>query len=94
MADNQGVFESAPCQALPIPTSSAVVIGNATYDIAQCIVPTYIATLPFDPSAAGAHYTSNADYNTQYNVQRDATTGRVTVSAPSAELGVTISITR
>jgi hypothetical protein len=66
------------------------------YDIAPCIIPTYIATLPFDPNGAsqGFGYVDTTNYNTGYTVQRDATTGRVTVAAPQAELGVTISITR
>src|SRR3990167_6716049 len=52
MADNQGIFET-DCAAGAIPTSS-VVVGSSTYDIAPCLVPTYIATLPFDPRGASA----------------------------------------
>jgi prepilin-type N-terminal cleavage/methylation domain-containing protein len=92
MADNQGVFEQG-CSAGPIPTTTAV-IGSSTYDIASCIIPTYIATLPYDPSAAGAGYIDNTDYNTEYTVSKDESTGRVTVAAPFAEISSTISITR
>lgn len=91
-ADNRGVFETG-CAAGAIPTSSTNMATN-TYDIAPCVVPTYITQLPFDPSAAGAHYTTTTDYDTGYNVQRDASTGRITVSAPSAELSQTISVSR
>ena len=90
MADNNGNFT---CAAGAIPTSTTV-MGSSTYDIAPCVVPTYISLMPFDPSATGASYVSNTNYNTGYGVIRDATTNRVTVSAPSAELGVTIAITR
>lgn len=95
MADNTGIFETG-CAAGAIPTSSTKMAnGNGNYDIAPCIVPTYISAMPFDPSAAGAHYTSVTDYDTGYNVQRDGTTGRITVSAPSTELTTTtISVTR
>jgi type IV pilus assembly protein PilA len=92
-ADNRGIFETG-CAAGAIPTSTPTNMATNTYDIAPCLVPTYISILPFDPSAAGAHYTSNTDYDTGYNVQKDATTGRITVSAPSAELSETISVTR
>jgi prepilin-type N-terminal cleavage/methylation domain-containing protein len=60
----------------------------------KCLVPTYIpAALPFDPSVTGAKWTNEDSYNTGYTVKVD-TTGRYTVSAPSAELGEIISITR
>ena len=91
MADNRGVFN---CAAGAIPSSTTNMSSSAGYDIAGCIVPTYVSLMPFDPSAFGAHYTSNADYNAGYSVMQATSTGRVTVSAPSAELLQTISITR
>jgi len=94
MADNNGNFT---CATGAIPTSSTNMASGTlptAYDIASCIVPTYVSLMPFDPSAAGASYVSNTNYNSGYSVLRDATTNRVTVSAPAAELGVTIGITR
>lgn len=91
-ADNRGVFETG-CAAGPIPTT-ATVMATSGYDIAPCLVPTYISILPYDPSAPGASYTSTSSYNTAYNIQRDATTGRITISAPAAELGEVISVSR
>ena len=94
MADNKGVFETA-CAAGVIPTASTTMAnGVGNYDIAPCIIPTYVSTMPFDPRATGAHYTNNTDYNTGYKIQRDATTGRITISAPEAELEEPISVTR
>jgi len=94
MADNQGVFETG-CAAGAIPTTATnIASGAGNYDIAPCVVPTYISTMPYDQSATGAHYTSNSDYDTKYSISRDATTGRVTVSAPGAELSQAISVTR
>lgn len=93
MADNKGIFETG-CAAGAIPTASTTMTNSGGYDIAPCIIPTYVSTMPFDPSATGAHYTSNADYNTGYKIQKDATTGRITISAPDAELSETISVTR
>jgi len=92
MADNRGIFETG-CPAGPIPTS-VTRMATSAYDIAQCLVPTYVSIMPFDPSDPAAFYTSTSSYDTGYNVVRDANTGRVTVSAPSAELGETISVSR
>jgi prepilin-type N-terminal cleavage/methylation domain-containing protein len=95
LADTRtGVFS---CAAGDIPTSSKkMASGNATntYDIAPCLVPTYILAMPFDPSATSSRYVSNTDYDSGYFVMKNASTGQITVSAPSAELNRTISVTR
>lgn len=86
--DNRGAF---PANITAIST----VVGSAAgqIDICSDLVPTYIAEMPFDPTAAGAAYTSCASYNTGYNISVDANS-RVTVTAPGAELSETISVTR
>lgn len=75
-------------------TNAALVMGNAAgkANICATLVPTYIAAMPFDATAAGAHYASCADYDTGYTVVNNG--GRVTVAAPAAELGAVISVTR
>lgn len=92
MADNKGLFQTN-CAAGVVPATSTK-MSSADYDIAPCIIPTYISTMPFDPSATGAHYTSNTDYDAGYYIVRDATTGRVTVSAPTAEIETAIGVSR
>ncbi len=92
MADNRGVFTCAG-GALPA-TATVMGSGAGQYNIAGCLVPTYVATMPFDPSATGAHYTSNADYDTGYTVSASGSTGRVTVNAPAVELSQIITVTR
>ncbi len=93
-ADNRGVFETN-CAAGAIPTTATYMANGAgNYNIGPCLVSAYLAALPFDPKTSGAHYTSTADYDTKYRIVRDATTGRITISAPGAELSQTISITR
>jgi len=90
--DNRGTFT---CAAGAVPTTATKMANGAgNYDIGPCLVPTYSAQLPFDPSATGAHWTSTTDYDTGYNIVRDATSGRMTVSAPAAELSEIISLTR
>lgn len=92
IADSRGVFS---CGAGDIPTTvKKMAIGAGNYDIASCISPVYISGLPYDPLDANARYISNSDYDTGYTIIKAGSTGLITVSAPSAELGVTISVTR
>lgn len=85
--DNNG---SVPAAIDSTPTN----IGSAGADKNLCALlsPTYVSAMPFDPT--NGSFTSCAAYNTNYRVSKDATTGRVTVAAPSAELSVTISVSR
>ncbi len=91
-ADNRGIFT---CSAGATPSSSTIMaVGAGNYDIAPCLVPIYLQTLPFDPNASTSYWTSSIDYNTGYTIARSTTTGRITVAAPSAEVGESVSVTR
>ena len=101
IADNKGVFSGAVglqnCPALTVGTVYNITstAGATNIDI-SCLTPTYIPAFPFDPSAAGAHWTSAADYDSVYTVTVDAN-GRYTVSAPTVETVLgnpVISVTR
>lgn len=93
ITDNKGIFETG-CTAGVIPVvTTKMAVGGGNYDIGPCLVPTYLPSMPFDSRASGAHWISATDYDTGYTIIKDAATGRVTVSAPSAELE-TISYTR
>lgn len=93
IADQMG--QAFSCGAGPAPTSTKrMAVGAGNYDIAPCLVPIYLLSLPFDPSTSSAHYTSNSDYDTGYFVVQNASTGQITLTAPAAELKKTISITR
>jgi type IV pilus assembly protein PilA len=87
-------------QAASIPAASKV----ASTDIDLCdVVPTYLADLPLDPdtTATGSLLTGGATpcnagttaYDTGYEIEK-STNGRFTVSAPSAEGGSVINVTR
>ena len=96
MAEHRGTFT---CNGVvkDIPTVFTRVRYNSASpgdsgDIAYCLVPDYISSLPFDPSIVGAHYASTTDYDTAYEVFRDAN-GRITASS-TGELTPTISVTR
>ena len=66
--------------------------NNDPGDIAVCLVPDYLSSLPFDPSLQSAKFISVSDYNTGYEIARDAN-GRITASS-TGELTSTISVTR
>ena len=92
-ADNKGVFPPS----MPAPGSNKKISTTETgHDFCTALVPTYLAALPRDPSV-GSFLDCNS-YNTGYLVTvRTVGSGnapRITVSAPNAELGVVISITR
>lgn len=89
--DNRGTFS---CSSGAIPTSTARIASSTGYNIAPCLVTTYLSALPFDPATSGAKWKSVTDYDTAYSILRNATTGRVTVSAPAAEVGESVSVTR
>ncbi|MEK7610049.1 MAG: type II secretion system protein [Patescibacteria group bacterium] len=95
MAEHRGIFVCSGA-IHDIPTILTIVKSSTTPDdpgdIASCLVPDYISSLPFDPSIIGAHYTSSTDYNTGYEIIRDIN-GRITASS-TGELTLNISVTR
>lgn len=95
IADHNGTFS---CSTGALPTATTTMADNnpvvGDYNVAPCLVSAYLPSLPFDPATTTASYVSVSDYNTAYTVIRNLTTGRVRLSAPGAELGVTISVTR
>ncbi len=92
IAENKGVF-TCP-SASPIPSVPTNIKSSGAWNAAACLVPNHIPALPTDPSSSGAHFTDNSDYDTGYQAWQDSATGRITIAAPGAELGVTISISR
>jgi len=94
MSEHRGMFTCAGA-VHELPTAYTVVKSSSSptaADIGSCLVPDYLASLPFDPSATGAHYTSPTDYDTEYEIFQDAN-GRITASS-TGELTPTISTTR
>jgi len=90
MVDNGGNFT---CVAGALPASATnMAVASGNYNICSCLVPTYVAAMPFDPTTGS--YTSCTTYDSKYTVMQDATTKRITVAAPDAELSATISMTR
>lgn len=93
IADQGG--QSFSCASGPLPTSSTNMASTpGSYNIAPCLIPIYAITLPTDPSVPGAHYASVTDYDTGYHITYNASTTEITLSAPAAELGKTITLTK
>ena len=92
-AENNGVFTCASAGTIP---ATATEIGSTAglYDIAPCLVTEYLASMPYDPSDSDAAWTSETSYLTGYTILQNATTGAITIDAPTAELSADISITR
>ncbi|MEN9328486.1 MAG: hypothetical protein RI947_1294 [Candidatus Parcubacteria bacterium] len=92
-ADNKGALPGGI-------TATAAVIGddtaNGQVDLCATLVPEYIAALPVDPlTNNGAPVTDcAAAYDTNYTVVQGASDNRISIAAPAAELGETISVTR
>lgn len=87
-ADRRGVLPS-------IISIELKTISSTDAELCSLLVPEYLAALPSDPSFnSGLPITDcTKPYNTHYTVAR-STDGKITVSAPEAELGQKISVTR
>lgn len=105
IVDGRGTFGECPtgatvtdCPATgdTVPTTATNMADSTTdptgFDICSCIVDTHVAAMPYDPQTGS--YTDCTTYDTGYEISCDATNGRITVSAPDAQLGETISVTR
>ncbi len=94
MSDHQGnIFCNG--NVLPSMSTSQIMKSDTTsggVNIAECLVPEYLAKLPFDPGSVTAQYVSIDDYDTGYSIAIDDA-GRVTVSAVG-EIQTDISVSR
>lgn len=93
MADNQGALPTG------ISTTSQTIQATGGVDLCTVLVPTYIAALPVDPLTNNGDPVTASEcttaYDTNYVVQQlTGGSNRLTVSAPAAELGATIEVTR
>lgn len=95
MAEHRGTFT---CAGSPheLPAASREIQSSSDpddpSDIAACLVPDYLPSLPFDPSLPEGHFSSTTDYRTGYDIFQDSD-GRITASS-TGELVPTIFTTR
>lgn len=92
IAEHKGLFTCGTSTvAIPI-VPTVIKSGSGGFDLASCVVPAYISSLPFDPSAPNAHYATTTDYDSGYVLYAD-TQGRITASS-TGEITTSISATR
>lgn len=77
MADNKGVFNTGGCNALPSSTTTIQTTSGTGMGELGCLVPSYLAAIPSDPSVTSGT-------NTGYVVRQDSN-GRVWVAATATE---------
>lgn len=93
MAENKGQLV---CEGIvkDIPSSTTEMRDNEPLgDFAPCIVPAYLASMPFDPSESTAFYDSPDDYDTGYTIRQDSS-GHITLTAPSEISTSSLTVTR
>jgi len=86
MVDNKGLWNSTCTSGTVAIPSTATNIGATALNLEDCVSPTYVVSVPFDPSGGAAA-------STGYHIWQDAN-GRVHVRAPKAELGELIEVAR
>jgi len=86
IAENRG---SWTCPAYPtIPATSTLMASSVVGmdEFCNCLVPSNLAALPTDPiNNTTYQFTSCSDFNTGYEISRNAT-GRITITAPQTEI--------
>ncbi|MBU3668344.1 MAG: type II secretion system protein [Candidatus Taylorbacteria bacterium] len=92
MTDHTGNFV---CEGVvtQIPTTVTRIASDTAFDLAPCVVPDYISSLPYDPSLEGAFYEDETNYDTGYLIVADSN-GRITISSQSEVTGQVLSVTR
>ncbi len=84
LAENQGSLKCDGSLATLPATYKEIKSGSSTtsFDLGPCLVPEYLAKMPFDPGYVGAGFVSEADYDTGYSILQD-TEGHISVSSKS-----------
>jgi prepilin-type N-terminal cleavage/methylation domain-containing protein len=87
--DNAGVYPSV----VPSLTTTDTSLNSTNFvSLCSAVVTDYIAELPLDPTYPGAAFTDCTSFETGYTVREED--GRVTVTAPGAQEGASIAVTR
>lgn len=80
------------------PSTAGAQVSGQGVNICSFLVPRYISALPVDPltnnGTAIASCSADPNYATSYRIIQSVSDNRLTVEAPAAELGETITVTR
>jgi prepilin-type N-terminal cleavage/methylation domain-containing protein len=89
MADYKGLVPS-------VISTTVRTVSSTQADLCTILVPKYIAALPVDPQTSNGTpvVDCSAAYSTNYEIVQSTDGGRITVSAPGAELLESIAVTR
>ena len=92
--DNKGTLPAGIDTTVRAISNDETIVNRV--DLCSSVVTQYIAALPVDPLTANGTAVTDciATYNTNYTIVQSATNNRLTVTAPAAELGVTVAVTR
>ncbi len=85
IADNKGTVPAGI-------DATAKTLSKADLNICALLMPTYVSSLPVDPTKGAAVTDCTSNYDTGYTVKQDATTKRITVAAPLFEAPATSTI--
>ncbi len=77
---------------IPINTRTNI-DSSSGFNIANCLVPEYLQTIPFDPSKAGAYYSSPSSFDTKYSIDQDSY-GHINMYADAESTTTVIKISR
>ena len=86
VVDNRGIWNSTCTSGTVAIPSTATNIGTGSLNLGDCVAPTYVVSVPFDPSGGTAA-------SSGYHIWQD-TNCRIHVRAPKAELGELIEVAR
>lgn len=76
---------------VPVTTATNMGSGSGDYDICAALVTdNYVAVMPYDPQ--NGSYTSCGTYDTDYTIQCNATSSRITICAPDTQAPETTDI--
>lgn len=89
-ADNKGTLP------IGLQTSALYIQKTNGVDLCSSLVTTYLAGLPVDPQINGGAAVSdcNSSYTTNYMIGMSPSDNRLIVTAPNAEVSVTIAVER
>lgn len=93
MVDHDGILYCANTPTnIPINAKTGInSIGG--FNVADCLVPQYLQSIPFDPSKSGAFYTSVSSFDTKYSIDQDSY-GHINLYADSEATTSVIKISR